>query len=312
MSGKHPFLSVSEDLRTSYLVVLAATTSADQESSSEEIAFMEQMAIAANLSEENRKIVKKATEDINSTNLSGHLEDFKDNDLRFSLMADMLNVCYADGNLNQDEIKQLDQINQVLGINEEQFKALQQYVTTANKEAEKVEGNPELKKAPQKANANTEAEGKEPKEEKSFLEKTGLGNMLQGMGIPVDNFQNGSTVGTALTSTAFTLLQTYVTANTKAGQENSLGDTIGGFIGNLLDGNKKEGEKEQSGVTTMIAGFFKSDAGSATINSVLQNVTDSVAKGKGIGNLGEILGGKNQQNLIGGVLGALMQSGQKK
>lgn len=311
MSEKHPFLSASEDLRTSYLVVLAATTSADKESSVEEVAFMEQMAIGANLSEENREIVKKATEDISTVNLNEHLEGFKDNDLRFALMADMLNVCYADGNLNQDEITQLDQINKVLGINAEQFKALQQYVVAANKEAEKAEGNPELKKAPQKASISEKTEGKEPNEDKGFLEKTGLGNMLQSMGIPVDNFQNGSTVGTALTSTAFTLLQTYVNANTQAGQENSLGDTIGGFIGNLLGGEKKEGEKEQSGVTTMIAGFFKSEAGSATINSVLQNVTTSVAKGKGIGNLGEVLGGKNQQNLIGGVLGALMNSGKK-
>lgn len=294
MSQKHPFLEASEDLRTSYLVVLGAITTADKENSEEEVAFMEQMSIAAELSGDNKERVKNSLKNTKSVNLSKELKDFEGDDLRFSLMADVLNLVYADGDLDKNEVKQLEKVQTTLEISEEQYDALQKYVKAANKAAEKKAGNPNIKKKGEEEGTN-------------FLEASGMNNMFKQLGIPVDNFSNGSTIGTALTGTAFFLLQNYVKGNTKG--ENSLGDKIGDFVGSMF--TTKESKKDQTGgMGNLVAGFFSSDAGKATINNVLGNVVDSMAEGKGIGNLSSIIGGKNAQAGLQGVLGALMGGGK--
>ncbi len=298
--NQNTFLSQSEDIRTSYLVIMAAVSTANKENTPEEIAFMDQMSTAANLSEASKKTVTTALTNTQETDLTSHLEKFKDNNLKFALVTDLLNLALKDGSLGPNEMAVIAEVNKMVGVSEEQYKALQQYVTAANKEAAKESGTPEV---------NEKGEIKAAKT--NFLDSLGLTATFKQMGIPVDNFTSGSTVSSQLTSAAFFFLQNYVTANTKT-TEGSLGDKIGGFIGaaftNATASTAKDGKAEASnGLGQMVTGFLNSDAGKATINNVLNNVVNSTAQGKGMGNLMDIIGGGAGQANLGAILGAFMQ-----
>ncbi|TAF65310.1 MAG: TerB family tellurite resistance protein [Cytophagales bacterium] len=287
---KQSFLNYDENTRTAYLVTLASIATADKQNTAEEVAFIEQMTIAAGLSEGNRAIVTKAVQDASSVNLNNNLNTLKGSDLKFAMVADILNLAYADKNLDAKETEQIKQVNVILGINDDQLKALQEYVNKANQAAASNAGNVELDSNGQPKNQTT-----------NFLETSGLSAMFTQMGIPVEHFNTGSTIGAKLTSTAFFLLKSYVSANTQ-GNANTLGETIGSFIGSVLGGGNtqqqgQQGQQNQQGggLQQMVAGFFSSQAGSATINNVLNNVVNNISQGKGIGNLSSILGGSNAQ-----------------
>lgn len=304
MGQDNTFLSQPEDVRTSYLSIMAAIASADKENTPEEVAFMNQMAAAANISEENKKIVTAAMTHTKETDLLGHLNKLKDNNIKFALITDLLNLANKDGSLEPSEVAAIAEVNKVLGISEEQYKALQQYVEAANKEASKEDGTPDV---------NTNGELKAAKT--NFLDSLGLTATFKQMGIPVDNFTNGSTVSTQLTSAAFFFVQNYVKANTQ-NIEGSLGDKIGGFLGaalsNLGQTKDEKGNPQQGGISQMIAGFVGSEAGKATINNVLNNVVNSTAKGKGMGNLMDVIGAGASQANLGAILGAFMQQPSAK
>jgi len=301
--SENTFLNQSEDIRTSYLVIMAAVSTANKENTPEEIAFMDQMSTAANLSEASKKTVTTALTNTNSTDLATHLAKFKDNNLKFALVTDLLNLATKDGNLEPSEVATIAEINKVVGISDEQYKALQQYIEAANKEASKESGTPEV---------DEKGALKAPKT--NFLDSLGLTSTFKQMGIPVDNFTSGSTINSQLTSAAFFFLQNYVKANTQT-VSGSLGDKIGGFIGAAFSNTTttttiKDGQPQaqaQSGISQMVAGFLNSDTGKSTINNVLNNVITSTAQGKGMGNLMDIIGGGSQQANLGAIFGAFMQ-----
>ncbi len=299
MSQDNTFLSQPEDVRTSYIVVMTAISSADKENTPEEVAFVNQMATVANISEENKKIVTAALTNTKETDLVAHLNKLKDNNIKFALITDLLNLANKDGSLEPSEVAAIAEVNKVLGITEEQYKALQQYVEAANKEASKEDGTPDVDTNGQLKPAKT-----------NFLDSLGLTSTFKQMGIPVDSFTNGSTVSTQLTGAAFFFVQNYVKANTQT-LEGSLGDKIGGFIGAALSNMKQtkdeKGNVQNNGLSQMIAGFVGSDAGKATINNVLNNVVASTSKGKGVGNLMDVIGAGASQANLGAILGAFMQ-----
>lgn len=286
--NQNPFLNQSEDIKTSYLIILTAISSADKQSSPQEQAFVEQMSTLAGLSDASKAQIQEAMANPQNLNLKDHLAKFSSSDLKYALAADLLNLAYKDGNLDSNESSQISQINSVIGVNEEQFKALQQYVTAANKEAEQTNGNAFID------------ENGQPKTQNNFLEKTGLGNMFKQLGIPVDHFTTGATIGTALTAGAFFLLKSYVNSNTQG--DNSLGKNIGGLISSFLGGNQTQqntdGQTQQqnNGLGNMISNFFSSEAGSQTINGLLNTVVNSTSQGKGLGNLMDIFSGNQNAN----------------
>jgi uncharacterized tellurite resistance protein B-like protein len=305
MSEQNTFLQQSEDVRTSYLVILGAVSTADHDSNDAEVAFMEQMGIVAQLSEANNTLVKKSMTDTASINLAEHIAKFKDNDLKFSLVTDLLNISYKDGDLEKEEVEAIKNVNNIVGISDEQFNALQQYIKTANKESETDHPVMDEKGNPKQPKAN-------------FLESTGLDKMFAQMGIPVGNFKSGTTVASTLSTGAFFLLKNYVQANTQIGKDDTLGDKIGGFLSSALGSMQTKDPKtgkttENAGTMGMVANFFSSEMGSAAINGVLNNVMTSVEKGKGMGNVMKMLtGGSKEQGGLQNILGSLMGGGAKK
>lgn len=303
------FLKHSEEVRTSYLVILSAVASADHESTEEEIAFMEQIASVAGLKEASLGELKTAMAQPSSVDLKAHLDNFKGNDLRFALVTDLLNLAYKDGELEAEEVAQIQKANAHLDINEEQYEALQQYVKAANNEVNDQEGNAEL-------NDTGELKG----EVNNFLEKSGLEGTFSKAGIPTNNFKSGSTIGSFLTSAAFSILKNYMSGGQQGGQSGSgslLSGAMGSIIGSMLGGGQSQGQAQGQGgnvLGSIVSGFFKQQAPTGTqgqtgaqqsgspLSNILGSVLQASGKGKGLGNLMDIIGGgkKTQSGQQGG------------
>lgn len=302
--SQHAFLSESEEVRTSYLIILGAISTADRENTPEEIAFMEQMATVAGLSEEAQKKVAQSLVDSKSVNLNEHLSHLKDNELKYSLVSDLLNLSYQDGELEPEEVKAIKQVNSILDINEEQYEALKQFVQKANKEAEAKQGNAEI-----------DEEGQPQETQMNFLSSSGLENVFKKTGIPTKNFMSGSTIGSMLTSAAFVLIKNYMSGakqGTGQGQTNTGGGMVGSILGSLMGGGQQQSPQGQAnqgaGLQGMLNSFIKSGAGQAAMGTILSSVMQSNAKGKGMGNLMDIIGGgKKQQGGLQDILGAFLK-----
>jgi uncharacterized tellurite resistance protein B-like protein len=295
---KNAFISQPEDIKTSYLVIMGAIASADHTNSEAEIADIEQMSAVAGLSDSSKQIVKNALTDLQGANLPAHLEKFKDNQIKFALISDLLNLANSDGNINDVESQAVQAVATELGVSGEQFDALKQYILVANKEAAKTPGSP-----------LPEAKEGQP----SFLERMGLKSVFDKLGIPVEHFLAGTTITAALGTVAYMFLQNYTKPNAQGSHAGTIGGIVGAWLGGAL-GGKKEGEadaKANSGMGGMIAGFFASEAGASTINGIINNVAKATSEGKGIGNLMDIIGGgKGEQPILNNILGALL-SGKK-
>lgn len=298
------FVNQSDEIKTSYLVILGAMATVDRENTPEEIAFTEQMANVAGLSEEGQAKVTEALKNTQSVDLKSHLEKFKDNDLKYSLVTDLLNMSYADGDFEAEEVDALKQINMILDVNEEQYEALQNYVKAANKEVEGKEGNVEL---------GEQGEAQEPSND--FLEKQGLLDGFKKAGIPTNNFLNGSTIGSLLTSAAFSALKGFMSGGNqgKAG-----GGLLGGLIGSMMGGGQTQGQGQQGqggglmgSVLSSMLGGGQGAGNNAALTNILGTVMGATGKGKGLGNLMDIIGGGKQQQKqsgvnIGSILGSFM------
>lgn len=288
--NENSFLTENEDIRTSYLIVVASAATADRQNTQEEIAFVEQMALAANLSDENRSAVTNAVKDASSTDVASHVAKFKDNDLKFSLVTDLLNLSYADGKLSDTEVAEIQKINSALGISTEQFDALKQYVEASNKEASKEGGNPLIT-----------AEGQPKAQTGNFLEKIGLAPVFQKLGIPTNNFVSGATIAVTLTTAAYFLISNYMQSGKAQPQEQvqeqvqvNSSSPLMSFLGTALTGvmaSQAGGQGQQGGLMGMVAGLVGSQGGQAAIGNVLSSVTQSFSKGNGVGNLMNIIGG---------------------
>lgn len=288
------------ELRTAYLSVLAGMATADHDNSQEEVAFIQQMAVAAEIPDSDWESVEQSLRA--PQNIRPHLEKLKDSDLKYALMADLLNLCYADGEMDEEEVQQIGQIKQILDISDGQLETVQEYVQKANQVAEEKEENPGMMGL---------LSGNAGGMVGDFLGQTGLQGKFQQNDIPTQNFQSGSTIGTMLTGLATNFIQSQLSGgNATRGQ--SQGGGIGAMVGSMLGGS---GAKQQSGgLGGMLSSFVSSPQGQQAISGIVSQVVGGQQKGKGLGNLTSLLGGGVQQRRqqpqqgggIGNLVGALL------
>lgn len=301
-------LTQDENFRTSYLVILTSVATANRQNSQEEVAFMKQMCQAAQLSQASVQQVIKAMQNPSAADFSRHTQVLKNDDLRFSLVADIINLAYADGDIDADELQQIKNINRALNITDEQFDALSSYIKKANNSAEQQEGTPGWGNIAGNSGGGVS----------DFLGKSGLAGMFSQANIPSKNFQSGSTIGTVLTGLAANFLQGQVGANQQQGNSGG-GLDLGSIAGSLLGGmgNKQQGNSGgQSGLGGMLSGILSSQQGQAAIGGLISQALGGNKKGNGLTNLASLLGGggngQQQQNaggglgsIIGGLLGGM-------
>jgi uncharacterized tellurite resistance protein B-like protein len=152
-----------------YLGAISSIATADHSASDEEIEYIMALADSADLSEEQKQSVRRAATELTGQELKKCLDILKSSDLKYSLVTDLISFAEADKKYSDDEKGNVEKISQYLGINQQQFNLLDQFV----KKTAEVQPEPEEVTKP------------------SFLSKLGLDQKLQKSGINISSLTKG-------------------------------------------------------------------------------------------------------------------------
>lgn len=219
--------------KTAYLTAIASIATADNSASETELSYLSGLADHAGLSASEKDIVLRAALDTTGSTLKAALDVLKSNELRFSLVADLIAFAESDNNLAPEEKEQIATVAQYLGINAEQLQALSEYVGQAAQQ-------------PAEVFAATGSLGGN-----SLLDNLGIGDKLNSSGINMDSLAKGllSFVGPMIIGNLVSkgLNKGGATSNAGLG---GLGN-IGSLVGSLTSG------KGLSGVGGFLSNLFK-------------------------------------------------------
>lgn len=159
-----------------YLAAIASISSADRSSSPEEMEYLEALSESANISDEQKNLIREAAKDISGEDLNRCLDVLKGSDLRYSLISDLIAFSEADQNYSADEKQNVEKIATYLGVNKEQFSVLDQFT----------------KKAVKEVPAHAEELENETTSPSSFLNGLGFGDKLKNAGINSNSLLKGA------------------------------------------------------------------------------------------------------------------------
>ena len=111
-----------------YLGAISSIATADRAASDEEMEYIMALAESADLSEEQKKAVSRAATELTGQELKKCLDILKSSDLKFSLVTDLISFAEADRNYTDEERANVEKIARYLGINQQQFSLLDQFV----------------------------------------------------------------------------------------------------------------------------------------------------------------------------------------
>ena len=201
----------SDSEKGAYLGAIASIATADHSATGEEIEYLTALADAADISEEQKRAVLRAATELSDVELKRCLDILKGSELRFSLVADLISFSEADKDYSENEQKSVENIARYLGVNQEQFSLLDQFVK------------------------NTSGQEVKPEEVENpaFLASSGLKNKFQTAGIDWKKFLTGL-LGVA----GPMMLARMFTRNRGTGMAGGLGGLLnrqgGGGIGSLI------------------------------------------------------------------------------
>lgn len=152
-----------------YLGAISSIATADHAASDEELEYIMALADSADLSDEQKQAVRRSATELTGQELKRCLDILKESDLRFSLVTDLISFAEADKKYTEDEKTNVEKISDYLGINQQQFNLLDQFV---KKTAEVKPGAEELAKP-------------------NFLSKLGLDQKFQNSGINISSLTKG-------------------------------------------------------------------------------------------------------------------------
>ena len=152
-----------------YLGAISSIATADHSASSEEVEYIVGLAESAGLSDQQKMAVERAATEMTGEELKRCLDILKDSELKFSLVTDLISFAESDKNYSEDEKANVEKISQYLGINEQQFKLLDQFV----QRTAEVQPEPEEITKP------------------GFLSKLGLDQKFKNSGINMNSLAKG-------------------------------------------------------------------------------------------------------------------------
>ncbi|HET6723057.1 MAG TPA: TerB family tellurite resistance protein, partial [Chitinophagaceae bacterium] len=152
-----------------YLGAISSIATADHSASDEEIEYIMAVADTADLSPEQKRAVHRAATELTGQELKKCLDILKNSDLKYSLVTDLISFAESDKKYSEEEKANVEKISQYLGINEQQFNLLDQFV---------------------KNTAETQPEPEEINKP-SFLSKLGLEQKFQNSGINISSLTKG-------------------------------------------------------------------------------------------------------------------------
>ncbi len=152
-----------------YLGAISSIATADHSASDEEIEYIMAIADTADLSPEQKRAVHRAATELTGQELKKCLDILKNSDLKYSLVTDLISFAESDKKYSEEEKANVEKISQYLGINEQQFNLLDQFV---------------------KKTAETQPEPEEINKP-SVLSKLGLEQKFQNSGINISSLTKG-------------------------------------------------------------------------------------------------------------------------
>ena len=152
-----------------YLGAISSIATADHAASDEEMEYIMALADSADLSEEQKQAVRRSATELTGQELKRCLDILKGSELKYSLVTDIISFAEADKKYTDEEKANVEKISQYLGINQQQFNLLDQFV----KKTAEVNPEPEEVAKP------------------NFLSKLGLDQKFQKSGINVSSLTKG-------------------------------------------------------------------------------------------------------------------------
>lgn len=111
-----------------YLGAISSIATADHSATDEEIEYIMGLAKSADLSEEQKQAVARAATELTGQELKKCLDILRDSELKYSLVTDLISFAESDKNYSEGEKANVEKISQYLGINQQQFNLLDQFV----------------------------------------------------------------------------------------------------------------------------------------------------------------------------------------
>lgn len=152
-----------------YLGAISSIATADHSATEEEVEYIMALADSASLSDEQKQAVRRAATELTGQELKKCLDILKNSDLKYSLVTDLISFAESDKKYSDEEKANVEKISQYLGINQQQFNLLDQFV---------------------KKTAETRPEPEELSKP-SFLSRLGLDQKLQNSGINIGSLTRG-------------------------------------------------------------------------------------------------------------------------
>jgi uncharacterized tellurite resistance protein B-like protein len=143
---KHPLLKATDNEKVAYLSIVATIAAADGNISSDEIDNLIKLGEQVKISSDGLGKIISAAKEPNSAPIKKYIEELKSSELRFTLIADMYFLGYADDELTKDEIDEIKKISEQLNVKNEQVEAIAKYVKAMIDQAKgKIKGKETLK-----------------------------------------------------------------------------------------------------------------------------------------------------------------------
>ena len=159
----------SEMEKGAYLGAISSIATADHSATDEEIEYIMAVADSADLSPGQKQAVHRAATELTGQELKKCLDILKDSDLKYSLVTDLISFAESDKKYSDEEKANVEKISQYLGINEQQFNLLDQFVKKTAEIQPKAE---EIEKP-------------------NFLSKLGLDQKFKNSGINMSSLTKG-------------------------------------------------------------------------------------------------------------------------
>jgi uncharacterized tellurite resistance protein B-like protein len=118
----------SDQEKGAYLGAIASMATADHQATEEELEYIMALADAAELSEQQKSAVMHAAQELTGDDLKKCLDILKNSQLKYSLVTDLISFAKSDNNYSEEEKANILKISKYLGINEQQFSFLDQFV----------------------------------------------------------------------------------------------------------------------------------------------------------------------------------------
>ena len=265
----------SDTEKGAYLGAIASIASADREASEQEIKFLAALSESAGLSQESTHAVLGAAKDPANLSVQKCLDVLKGSDLRYSFITDIMSFAKADGTLSGEEEELIKGMADYLGVNQQQYGVLKQFVNVADESAKKGEVV-----EPQALSGGSQSSG------------GGIGDMLKNVGIPTSGLMKG-----VLAVAAPLLIANILGGNRRGGMMGGMGSgmgsllggcLLGGLLGSVMSGGMNRGR--------MMGGAM----GSGGLGGLFGGGRGGMMGGGGMG--GSILGG-GMGSILGNVLG---------